>query len=244
MNDPARGVEVAAADSRGAYSVGFYSAADPADQWHNVSVKSRRPGVRLLARQGYVAERATPQAQEWTTDQWTAAIHGALGSNAMRIDARAVNQSGTIRMQLQIPAEDLSLHPIDGRLAADIEIAIAEKAPDGETRTIKLTAAIRAAEDQASRLKDGVFRHEWTWELKPGTDTVRLIARDRHTGRYGSLDLPVSQIPARPAASPRSRARAAQHRRNLRVPFLLGPRQWCRPCLPVRLARIRSALEE
>src|SRR6185369_10970679 len=45
MNDPTRGVEVAAADSRGAYSVGFYSAADPDDQWHSVNLKSRRPGV-------------------------------------------------------------------------------------------------------------------------------------------------------------------------------------------------------
>jgi hypothetical protein len=31
--------------------------------------------------------------------------------------------------------------------------------------------------------------------LKPGASTVRLIVRDRVTGRYGTLDVPVTDIP-------------------------------------------------
>jgi hypothetical protein len=34
-----------------------------------------------------------------------------------------------------------------------------------------------------------------TWELTPDASTVRLIVRDRLTGRYGTLDVPVTDIP-------------------------------------------------
>jgi hypothetical protein len=41
-----------------------------------------------------------------------------------------------------------------------------------------------------------MFRHQVSWKLKPGTDTIRIVVRDRHTGRYGTVDLSVKQIPA------------------------------------------------
>jgi hypothetical protein len=30
-----------------------------------------------------------------------------------------------------------------------------------------------------------------TWPLNPGTSAVRAVVRDRFTGRYGTLDLPL-----------------------------------------------------
>ncbi len=41
------------------------------------------------------------------------------------------------------------------------------------------------------------------WELKPGAATIRLIVRDRLTNRYGTLDVPVKDIPH---AAPRESA--------------------------------------
>ena len=196
MNDPTPGIRLAGADSRGAYSVGFYSGGEPDDQWHRLSLKSKRPGVKALFPEGYLAARATPQAQEWTAEQWTATIHGALGSSLLRVDARAVLQGETIHLQLQIPGEDISLHQAGGRLGADLEIGIAEKAPSGETGTQKLTVTIRADVDETSSLNQRVFRHQLSWKLKPGTNMIRIVARDRHTGRYGTVDLPVKQVPA------------------------------------------------
>ena len=118
-----------------------------------------------------------------------------LGSNALRIDARAVAEGDTIRMQLQIPVEDLSLYQAGGRSSADLQIAVAEKARSDETGTQMLTATIRVDEDKAGALKERLFRHELSWRLKPGTDTIRIVVRDRHMGRYGTVDLPVRQIP-------------------------------------------------
>jgi hypothetical protein len=197
MNDPTLGIRLTGSDSRSAYTVGFYSDGEPDDRWHSLNLKSKRPGVKVLYRQGYLAERATPEAQEWTAAHWTATIHGALGSTALRIDARAIVEGETIRMQLQIPVEDLSLRQTGSRLSADLEIAVAEKARSGETGTQKLTVTIRVDEDKAGSLKERLFRHQLSWKLKPRTDTIRIVVRDRHTGRYGTLDLPVKQIPAK-----------------------------------------------
>jgi hypothetical protein len=41
----------------------------------------------------------------------------------------------------------------------------------------------------------GVVDVRHTWELTPDASTVRLIVRDRLTGRYGSLDVPVKDVP-------------------------------------------------
>jgi hypothetical protein len=33
------------------------------------------------------------------------------------------------------------------------------------------------------------------WDLLPEAATIRIIVRDRFTGRHGTLDLPVKNIP-------------------------------------------------
>lgn len=54
----------------------------------------------------------------------------------------------------------------------------------------------------------GVTNILHTWELTPGASTVRLIVRDRLTNRYGTLDIPVKEIPgAQPAPNPGAAAR-------------------------------------
>jgi hypothetical protein len=47
-----------------------------------------------------------------------------------------------------------------------------------------------------NQVKSGAVRYALRATLKPATATIRLIVRDRFTGRYGTLDLPVNQIPA------------------------------------------------
>jgi hypothetical protein len=41
-----------------------------------------------------------------------------------------------------------------------------------------------------------VLRYTDRWKLRPGTTMIRVIVRDRSSGRYGTLDVPVKHIPA------------------------------------------------
>jgi hypothetical protein len=50
----------------------------------------------------------------------------------------------------------------------------------------------------ASRGSAEVVRHTKSWKVNPAASTIRLIARDRFTGRYGTLDVPLQNIPTRP----------------------------------------------
>jgi hypothetical protein len=49
-------MQYAAFDQRATYSVGFYAAGEPDNKWHGVQVKTKRRGVRLTYREGYLSE--------------------------------------------------------------------------------------------------------------------------------------------------------------------------------------------
>jgi hypothetical protein len=56
--------------------------------------------------------------------------------------------------------------------------------------------------------KLGVVHVSHSWRLTPGATTVRLIVLDRLSGRYGTLDVPVRDIPH---AQPHPNRSAATH---------------------------------
>ncbi len=62
-NDLLAGVKAAAEDMRGTYSVGFYAPQEPDERWHTFTVKVRRPGVKVVHRQGYLSSAATKQSE-------------------------------------------------------------------------------------------------------------------------------------------------------------------------------------
>ena len=88
-NDLTSGVSAAASDARGSYSVGFYVPDNTDNRWHEFDVRVTRPGVRVLHRKGYMSLAPLKQPQNWTEDEWHAAMGNPLGSTAIRLDARA-----------------------------------------------------------------------------------------------------------------------------------------------------------
>jgi VWFA-related protein len=195
-NDPTRGVGEAAADLRAAYSLGFYAAREPDNQWHALTVKVTRPGVRLRHAQGYIAATtgtdATPQ---WTAARWGEVAYNPLGSTAVRLDARCELGEGTLRFALQIAGHDLSFRRRDNEWITELDVAIAEKTSIGPSRIRQEEAVIRMADDPASDPASTVVRFVTQWVLDPRTTRVRLIVRDRVTDRYGTVDIPVDRLP-------------------------------------------------
>ena len=122
-NDLLAGVKAAAEDMRGTYSVGFYAPQESDERWHTFTVKVRRPGVKVVHRQGYLSSAATKQSELWLADQWRAAANNPLGSATVRLDARFELKGDTLSAVIQIPAEDLSYRPLNGTTACTLEIA-------------------------------------------------------------------------------------------------------------------------
>jgi hypothetical protein len=106
---------------------------------------------------------------------------------------------------MQIAAEDLLFAPGTTDRAADVDIVLANKTQTGDfefrvTRATLTTpngsgagAATRSEQTASMPL---LVRHTTHWNIKSDTTAIVLIVRDRATGRYGTLEMPVNRIPA------------------------------------------------
>lgn len=192
MNDPTAGVAAAAADTSGSYTIGFYREEEADSGWRRIEVKVKRPGVKVRYRQGYVTgPTGGQQPAAWSEENWRAAIANPLGSTAVRMDARCEPipaEPGIYGISLQIVSDDLQFQRAAARLETNLELVIADKV---ESRgSVFRVTQVKLSLPEVSQT-GSVVRYTHKWRLQPDTSAIRVIARDRATGRYGTLDIPV-----------------------------------------------------
>lgn len=193
-NDLAAGVRAAATDLRGSYSVGFYVPDNSDNRWREFDVRVSRPGVRVLHRKGYMALAPVKQPVNWTQAEWHAAMQNPLGSTGIRLDARADAVAGGINVLIQIAADDLYYKRVNGAPVTDLEIAFGERTAKEWTRVRRDGAIITIKENPQQAAKPTIVRFSKMWTVDPETRQVRLIVRDRMTGRFGALDMPLNEV--------------------------------------------------
>ncbi len=198
-NDPSEGMDYAVRDLRGAYSIGFYSTEEPDGKWHSLKVKVRRSGARLTYRQGYLLEAESPAAAPWTQAELQTALRHPLGSTSISIDASCrpaeTGETGAITMDLRIYPASLYFKAGKDGSFAEVDIAVAEKKATGEmfvrqeNGRFQDPLSLPAAPDS--------YRCLWsrTWKPAAGISALRVLVRDRSTGRFGTLDLSFEKIP-------------------------------------------------
>ena len=194
-NDLTAGAAAAATDQRASYSIAFYVADSADSRWHGFDVRISRPGVRVRYRQGYMALAPVKSPANWSQEEWQAAMQNLLGSTAIRLDARAEATSGGLNVLVQIAADDLYYARSSGQPVADIEIGFGERDAASWTRVRRDGATLTIKESPQQNVRPSVVRLTKMWTVEPGTTAVRLIVRDRWTGRFGALDLPLTSIP-------------------------------------------------
>ncbi|RPI55655.1 MAG: VWA domain-containing protein, partial [Acidobacteria bacterium] len=191
-NDLMAGVSAAANDMRGSYSVGFYVPDNSDNRWHGFDVRVSRPGVRVLHRKGYMALAPVKQPVSWAQADWQAAMQNPLGSTAIRLDARADAVPYGLNVLIQIAADDLYYKRVNGQPVADLEIGFGERNQKEWTRVRRDGATITIKENPQATVQPSIVRFAKVWTIEPDTSHVRLIVRDRMTGRFGVLDMPLS----------------------------------------------------
>ncbi len=192
-NDLLGGVRVASDDVRSSYSLGFYEVDRPDNRWHNLTVKTSRPDVTLRYRQGYLAaSTVVNETSVWPEDRWNDLAYRPLISTAVRIDARPTREAARLNLSLDVVVDDLQFRPADGGSAADVEIALVEKTAKGPTNVRVQSAGIQIPIGAAMPV---VAPFSATFPLNAQTTSVRVIVRDRASGKLGSLDLPLDKLP-------------------------------------------------
>ena len=195
-NDLTAGVRAAATDMRGSYSVGFYVPENSDNRWREFDVQVSRPGVRILHRKGYMALAPVKQPINWTQPEWQAAIQNPLGSTAIRLDARADPTPNGLNVVIQIAADDLYYKRVSGSPVTDLEIGFGERNAKEWTRVRRDGAIITIKDNPQQPVKASIVRFQKMWTIDPDTTQVRLVVRDRMTGRFGVLDMPLKDISA------------------------------------------------
>ena len=164
------------------------------NRWREFDVRVSRPGVRILHRKGYMALAPVKQPVNWTQAEWQAAMQNPLGSTAIRLDARADSTANGLNVLIQIASDDLYYKRVNGAPSTDLEIGFGERSSKEWTRVRRDGAVITIKENPQQAVKPSIVRFSKTWTIEPDTTQVRLIVRDRMTGRFGVLDMPMSQI--------------------------------------------------
>ena len=190
-NDLTAGVTAAANDMRGAYSLGFYVPDNTDNRWRDFDVRVRRSGVKVLHRKGYMALAPLKQPASWTETEWRAAMQNPLGSTAIRLDARVDSVPAGLNIVLQIAADDLYYASVNGEPATDLEIALGERDRKEWIRVRRDGALITIKDNPQQTVKPSIVRFSKIWSLLPDTVRVRMIVRDRRSGRFGVLDMPL-----------------------------------------------------
>lgn len=193
-NELTAGVRAAATDMRGSYSVGFYVPENSDNRWREFDVRVSRPGVRILHRKGYMALAPVRQPVNWSQAEWQAAMQNPLGSTAIRLDARADPTADGLNVLIQIAADDLYYKRVAGSPVTDLEIGFGERNTKEWTRVRRDGATITIKENPQQPVKASIVRFQKMWTIEPDTTQVRLIVRDRMTGRFGVLDMPLKDI--------------------------------------------------
>ncbi len=192
-NDFSDAIHKATADLRGTYSIGFYAGVESDGKWRALKATVKRPGLELLRRQGYQVDPAPDQIQSWSAEQLQGAMRNPLGSSAIHLNAHYARmtggEAGAVMLTLQIEAEDVLLREAGDRRQAELEVIVGEKTVDGNVRFLRDSIRLNFTAQQAVvAMERGIpFRKQW----KPGADTavVRVLVRDKATGRFGTVDV-------------------------------------------------------
>lgn len=197
-NDLSEGVRKVEGDLNGSYSLGFYAPEEPDNKWHALKVTVRRPGVRLLHKEGYLADASPIKPQSWDAEAERRAMTNPYGSDSIRLKARCGSVSGadpgTLLLTLQIAADDLYWREESDRIVGAVDVYIGEKISNGSVnfQQSRINARFLPRQMEAVRAQGLPFRRQW----KCGDDTrhIRVLVRDSATGRIGTVDMPMSAI--------------------------------------------------
>jgi len=198
-NDLTRGIEQAAADVRGSYTVGFYVDDTPDDKWYRINIKTSRKGVKLTHQEGYLLNVPTQEPQMWTEKEWTQRIVNPVGSTEIHLNGRSepAEEEGVYNLTLEIAADELGFVQVEERLEASLEVAVAEKNTAGDFSYKVHLVTVELTGDRDAPSAGTLARAELGFQLEPDTVTMRVVTRDRVTGRSGTLDLPVNRLPVK-----------------------------------------------
>jgi VWFA-related protein len=218
-NDLAGCVQSALNEGSSYYELAYYPAGAKWDgHFHQITVKTTQKGVKLAYRRGYFATNTNAAAQKPPATLLQDACSEALPSGAIALTVQtlplnpAPGQPSGAKYLLTISPSALSLAPEDGSHRLNLQMAICEFNPKGDSFQFY-------PHDLSQPATDAVFqgwqahgiRNIFDYAAKPENERLRFAVLDVPSGATGSVDVPAHPLefvsvpglnnPAAPATS-------------------------------------------
>jgi len=179
-------------DNSAYYVLAYYPPTNRRDgRFHNIEVRSRRPGLTVRARRGYVeprGDREEPRGSGGVSARLLESLNSPLPVNGLRMRAFAAPFKGegdeaTVVLGVDLVGEDLSLTET-GRL----EVSYVAVDANGRTRSEnhdRMTPNLRP--ENRTRVQQNGLRFLNRFELPPGRYQIRVAAHDAGNDLGGSV---------------------------------------------------------
>ena len=173
-------------------------------RFRRIEVGSRRPGLTVRARRGYVEPTVKGNQEEPVTGDVLAELHRAKRSPVpivwLPLETTAVALRGEAARAIAvvsttIDGRELPLREENERHVTDLDLAIVASAYDrDQAPAVRHTINLVLTDENVMQLRRGGFRVVSALDLEPGRYQLRVAAREANAGRVGSvvfdLDVP------------------------------------------------------
>jgi hypothetical protein len=189
-NDLARAIRTAVDDSEVTYTLGFYPDSSSFDStFHELKVQVKRKDVEVRYRKGYMALPEAPAATQ-SSALASPLMATGIGLTAARDPA---GKPGSISLVVAIEPKDISFEQSGAVWNAALDLVFAQRTAEGKDLVVANTPL--GLKLDRSRY-DAVFTQGLTItkaiDLAPGATELRVLVRDRASGRTGTLILPAT----------------------------------------------------
>jgi VWFA-related protein len=205
-NDFANAYERIVRENSSYYVLGYYPPSDKRDgRFHRISVKVKRPGLKVIARKGYAAPKGRPAntqvdptAAGGTSPALRELLNSPLPQPGLTLAVQAAAFAGTkdnVSVTVEVTGRNLKFEEKDGLFANNVELSMLPleargKAQPGQRSEVKLTLKPQTAQVVSAT----AIRLSKRMTLPAGKYQLRVAARESGGGLTGSvfydLDVP------------------------------------------------------
>jgi VWFA-related protein len=197
-NDLGAAIRHAIDDSRDVYVLGYYPSHGQWDgRFREIKVELKHGSAELRYRRGYFA--FSPTEDDATKQkQLSDAMHSSLEDTELGLTLQADAVPNAAKRQLlthlKLDPAQMAFEQRDGRFVDQLEVAWVQLDADGKSLSaVTQTNDLNLLPETYQKLKAELTIRNLV-DLRPGTEVLRVVARDKGTGAIGSLNVPVDKL--------------------------------------------------
>jgi VWFA-related protein len=193
-------IQEALDDSRVSYTLGFYPThGNWVGRFHKVKIMTSRPGVRLRYRLGYLAlPEVAPTAADLKAN-FEAAEYGPLDANGLSLTAEVTLAGNSMSIKVHVDPNGITLKPQGGLWQGSLEFLADQFDSSGhDERGKPSTMYMNLKQATFNRIEREGVSFTCPVDILPGTQRIRVVARDVLSGAIGSVTIQVKHTSTHP----------------------------------------------